>query len=124
MSIAAVLRSQLKRLMVGGAEIALERKVPVLSERLLGIDEFGLYLHIPFCRQICPYCPYNKQLYDAEVAQRYTRAVMGWSWSRWTGLSTFPSVRRSDGMGAGRQMRSASYGQGTADDAAQLGGKW
>ncbi len=70
MAIAAVLRSQLKRLMVGRAEIALERKAPVLSERLLGIGEFGLYLHIPFCRQICPYCPYNKELYDAEVAQR------------------------------------------------------
>jgi coproporphyrinogen III oxidase-like Fe-S oxidoreductase len=76
MSIANVARSQLKRLLVGGAELALERKVPVLRERLLGIDEFGLYLHIPFCRQICPYCPYNKELYDAEVAQRYTRAVM------------------------------------------------
>ncbi len=76
MSIANVARSQLKRLLVGGAEFALKRKVPVLSERLLGIDESGLYLHIPFCRQICPYCPYNKELYDAEVAQRYTRAVM------------------------------------------------
>jgi coproporphyrinogen III oxidase-like Fe-S oxidoreductase len=76
MSIANVARSQLKRLLVGGAEFALERKVPVLRERLLGIGEFGLYLHIPFCRQICPYCPYNKELYDAEVAKRYTRAVM------------------------------------------------
>ncbi len=76
MSIANVARSQLKRLLVGGAELALERKVPALRDRLQSIDEFGLYLHIPFCRQICPYCPYNKELYDAEVAQRYTRAVM------------------------------------------------
>jgi coproporphyrinogen III oxidase-like Fe-S oxidoreductase len=75
-SIAAVLRSQLKRLLVGGVEIALERKVPALRDRLLDLDDFGLYLHIPFCRQICPYCPYNKELYHAEVAQRYARAVM------------------------------------------------
>jgi coproporphyrinogen III oxidase-like Fe-S oxidoreductase len=75
-SIAAVLRSQLKRLLVGGAEIALEHKVPALPDKLLDIDDFGLYLHIPFCRQICPYCPYNKELYHAEVAQRYARAVM------------------------------------------------
>jgi len=23
---------------------------------------FGLYLHVPFCRSICPYCPYNNEL--------------------------------------------------------------
>jgi oxygen-independent coproporphyrinogen-3 oxidase len=23
---------------------------------------FGLYLHVPFCRSICPFCPYNKVL--------------------------------------------------------------
>jgi oxygen-independent coproporphyrinogen-3 oxidase len=40
------------------------------------IDSFGLYLHIPFCRQICPYCPYNKELYHAAVAERYTEAVV------------------------------------------------
>jgi oxygen-independent coproporphyrinogen-3 oxidase len=27
------------------------------------VGELGIYLHIPFCRQICPYCPYNKEIY-------------------------------------------------------------
>lgn len=31
----------------------------------------GLYLHIPFCRAICPFCPYNKVLYESARATRY-----------------------------------------------------
>jgi oxygen-independent coproporphyrinogen-3 oxidase len=51
------------------------RKAPALEGSLRNIDAFGLYLHIPFCRQICPYCPYNKELYDPAVARRYAEAV-------------------------------------------------
>ncbi|MEI8344440.1 MAG: coproporphyrinogen-III oxidase family protein [Candidatus Omnitrophota bacterium] len=36
---------------------------------------FGLYLHIPFCRSLCPYCPYNKILYDRSTAESYVEAV-------------------------------------------------
>lgn len=36
---------------------------------------FGLYLHVPFCRSICPYCPYNKVLYRAELVPRYFGAL-------------------------------------------------
>jgi coproporphyrinogen III oxidase-like Fe-S oxidoreductase len=50
--------------------------VPPLETKLQGIDALGLYLHIPFCRQICPYCPYNKTLYDPELAESYARAVL------------------------------------------------
>jgi oxygen-independent coproporphyrinogen-3 oxidase len=56
----------------------LENRLPShqsLERKFQDIGEFGLYLHIPFCRQICPYCPYNKELYQPEVAARYTRAV-------------------------------------------------
>lgn len=35
----------------------------------------GLYLHVPFCRSICPFCPYNKVLYRAEVVPRYFDAL-------------------------------------------------
>jgi oxygen-independent coproporphyrinogen-3 oxidase len=31
----------------------------------------GLYLHIPFCRTICPFCPYNKVRYEEELATHY-----------------------------------------------------
>jgi coproporphyrinogen III oxidase-like Fe-S oxidoreductase len=46
-----------------------------LERKFQDISEFGLYLHIPFCRQICPYCPYNKEIYQADTAEMYTRAV-------------------------------------------------
>jgi coproporphyrinogen III oxidase-like Fe-S oxidoreductase len=35
----------------------------------------GLYLHVPFCRSLCPYCPYNRIAYDADLFAAYERAV-------------------------------------------------
>jgi menaquinone C8-methyltransferase len=34
-----------------------------------------LYVHLPFCRQICPHCPYNKMLYRAALHDRYGHAL-------------------------------------------------
>lgn len=31
----------------------------------------GLYVHIPFCRTLCPFCPYNKVAYDEVRVARY-----------------------------------------------------
>ena len=70
------LRGQFKRLLTKEDYIALESKIPSLESRFQDIDEFGLYLHIPFCRQICPYCPYNKEIYHPEAAERYTKDVI------------------------------------------------
>jgi len=68
-------RTQLRRLLTKEDYIALENKTPSLESRSQGIGEFGLYLHIPFCRQICPYCPYNKEVYHPKLAERYADAV-------------------------------------------------
>jgi len=35
----------------------------------------GLYLHVPFCESICPFCPYNKMLYDQTLAGSYFVAL-------------------------------------------------
>lgn len=59
-------------------EIALEGRMPSreeLTKKYEEIDELGIYLHIPFCRQICPYCPYNKEVYSPNTAGRYADAV-------------------------------------------------
>lgn len=48
-----------------------------MGQKFQDIEEFGLYLHIPFCEQICPYCPYNKEIYKPEAAEKYTNAVKG-----------------------------------------------
>jgi oxygen-independent coproporphyrinogen-3 oxidase len=35
----------------------------------------GLYLHVPFCRQLCAYCPYNRVKYEASLYRQYEQAA-------------------------------------------------
>lgn len=35
----------------------------------------GLYIHIPFCQSICPFCPYNKVMYEAGLVKSYFNAL-------------------------------------------------
>jgi len=70
-----ILRNQLRRLLTRENCLALENRMPFLESRFQDMAELGLYLHVPFCRQICPYCPYNKEVYDPAVAERYAHAV-------------------------------------------------
>ena len=72
------IRQLLLKLAIGERTFALTRAVPSREElraKLERIDHFGLYLHIPFCEQICPYCPYNKELYRNDLAERYVAAI-------------------------------------------------
>lgn len=39
-------------------------------------DNLGLYIHIPFCKSICSFCPYNKELYDEKKAFEYKEALL------------------------------------------------
>jgi coproporphyrinogen III oxidase-like Fe-S oxidoreductase len=41
------------------------------------LDNLGLYVHIPFCRSICGFCPYCKTVYDKELAGEYKNALLG-----------------------------------------------
>lgn len=34
-------------------------------------ENLGLYIHIPFCRAICSFCPYCKVKYDKDVCDKY-----------------------------------------------------
>lgn len=68
-------RRTLNRGLLGTTRLKLTDKVPPVEEKLADLNEFGLYLHVPFCRQICPYCPYNKTLFEQDLAERYVRAV-------------------------------------------------
>jgi oxygen-independent coproporphyrinogen-3 oxidase len=74
----ALLRRWLARLFAGQSELVLESRAPTkeeLCKKFEEIEELGVYLHIPFCRQICPYCPYNKELLNDAAADRYASAV-------------------------------------------------
>lgn len=39
-------------------------------------DRLGLYVHIPFCKSICSFCPYCKVRYDKELCDRYVEALI------------------------------------------------
>ena len=36
----------------------------------------NLYIHLPFCRQICPFCPYVKELYNPVTSNAYQEALI------------------------------------------------
>ena len=40
------------------------------------LDEIGLYVHIPFCRTLCSFCPYLKEVYDKNKAFYYKEALL------------------------------------------------
>lgn len=39
-------------------------------------EKLGLYVHIPFCRSLCEFCPYCKVIYDRSLAEKYVDALL------------------------------------------------
>jgi coproporphyrinogen III oxidase-like Fe-S oxidoreductase len=74
-----LIRSRLSRYFTHQDKITLQNNIPshhVLAEKFADIDELGIYLHIPFCTKICPYCPYNKEVYSEDAGKNYIQAVL------------------------------------------------
>jgi oxygen-independent coproporphyrinogen-3 oxidase len=40
------------------------------------LERTSLYLHVPFCRSFCPYCPYTKVAYNNALVEPYTQAAL------------------------------------------------
>lgn len=40
------------------------------------IESINLYIHIPFCNNLCPYCPYFKIKYDLQKVSTYLKALL------------------------------------------------
>lgn len=40
------------------------------------VQKTGLYIHIPFCKNLCPYCPYNKIRYQKRLVEPYLNALL------------------------------------------------
>jgi oxygen-independent coproporphyrinogen-3 oxidase len=73
------LRKKISRHFSGQKEIVFDNNIPSresLAQKFEDIPELGIYLHIPFCNQICPYCPYNKEIYELAACQSYKKAVL------------------------------------------------
>ena len=52
-----------------------ERRTPNVQSRTLE-DVPHLYVHIPFCARICPYCAFYKERADASQTQRFCEALL------------------------------------------------
>jgi len=50
-----------------------ERQPVILPPRPASLN---LYIHLPFCRQLCPFCPYMKEPYNPELSAAYQNAIL------------------------------------------------
>jgi oxygen-independent coproporphyrinogen III oxidase len=74
-----LIRNNIYRRLTGEESLTLRNRPPsaeYLHREFQKITDMGIYLHIPFCRYICPYCPYNKELLNPDLRDRYTAAVI------------------------------------------------
>lgn len=39
-------------------------------------ENLGLYVHIPFCKSVCNFCPYCKTVFDQELCDKYIDALI------------------------------------------------
>jgi len=58
---------------IGRSMVFQEKGGPELPLHLEGNNL--LYLHVPFCEELCPYCSFNRTLYKEDVCRRYFRAL-------------------------------------------------
>ena len=67
----------LRRLILGTRE---KFTFKAYKEGMINVNNMGneivIYIHIPFCKSLCPYCPYNKIVYKAKKAGAYKDAVL------------------------------------------------
>src|SRR6476620_3831550 len=63
---------------------------------------FGLYLHIPFCRQRCHFCAFYLELHREAAAEDFLRA-----------LHSELRLYAAENIAAGRPLRSVYFGGGT-----------
>ncbi len=49
--------------------------IDTVSLDFSGVDTVGIYIHVPFCNSLCPYCPYDRVLYNSELMARYVNAL-------------------------------------------------
>ncbi|OFY64000.1 MAG: hypothetical protein A2V64_12375 [Bacteroidetes bacterium RBG_13_43_22] len=77
--LSGILRNKISRHFTKQDEIVFKQHIPSyksLEENFSDINELGLYLHIPFCTSICPYCPYNKEIFREDACTNYVYVVL------------------------------------------------
>ena len=61
-----------------------------------GARNLGLYVHVPFCRSLCGFCPYCRVRYDEALCARYLDALEGEIEA--VGASAGPGRRRATSL--------------------------
>ena len=85
--------------------------------RIVRRPRLGAYIHVPFCELICPFCPYNKVLAEADLARRYFAALhreIDWYVAE-HGDAPFTSMY----IGGGTHLDITRSATGTADEQTQ-----
>uniref|UniRef100_A0A7C4UFT1 Coproporphyrinogen III oxidase family protein n=1 Tax=candidate division WOR-3 bacterium TaxID=2052148 RepID=A0A7C4UFT1_UNCW3 len=65
----------LRSYLVQNGEFALKRISDIDISDALSIEDFGIYIHIPFCKNYCPYCPYNKIMYEKILVEPFLKSI-------------------------------------------------
>jgi oxygen-independent coproporphyrinogen-3 oxidase len=64
----------LRQLFPGGKDsFVFERQPVTVPDKP---ESLNLYIHLPFCRQLCPFCPYMKEVYTPAAGTAYQEALL------------------------------------------------
>jgi oxygen-independent coproporphyrinogen-3 oxidase len=66
----------IRRLLVGKKQNFVFSKFDHRKSELPKTDKTNLYVHIPFCKSMCPYCPYNRVRYQKKLIKPYIKALL------------------------------------------------
>lgn len=69
-----IITKSIRRYLVGAKQEFIFRATDSIKLPLL--QKVDLYIHIPFCKNMCPYCPYNKVKYNKELISPYLNAIL------------------------------------------------
>lgn len=69
-----IITRAIRRYLVGSRQEFIFK--PIDDIKLPSIEKIDMYIHIPFCKNNCPYCPYNKIKYDKSLVGPYLKAIL------------------------------------------------
>ena len=75
-SVARLVRHGLSSILLGPDAWPIEFRAPANPESFRLAPSADLYFHIPFCRTICPHCPYVKHIFTQRAANAYQSALL------------------------------------------------
>jgi len=68
--------SIIRRLLVGKDQNFIFSKFDQNKCKVPQTQRTNLYVHIPFCKSMCPYCPYNRVRYKKELIRPYIKSLL------------------------------------------------